>query len=59
MTTIQWRPQVNTLTKPQSYRPQFVPRGSAGYEEMAEDISLANPNYNDELIRSVAPLIIA
>lgn len=58
MTTIQWRPVVNALTKPQSYRPQFVPRGTAGYDEMAADISAAHPNYNAELLRSVAPLIM-
>ncbi len=58
MTTIQWRPVVNALTKPQSYRPQFVPRGTAGYDEMAADISAANPVYNADLLRAVAPLIM-
>ncbi len=58
MTTLQWRPKVNALTKPQSYRPQVVPRGTSGYEKMAADISAANPNYNAELLRSVAPLIM-
>lgn len=58
MATIQWRPQVNALTKPQSYRPQVVPRGTSGYDKMAADISAVNPNYNAELLRSVAPLIM-
>ncbi|MCW5206808.1 DUF4469 domain-containing protein [Desulfobulbus sp. F5] len=58
MTTIQWRPQVNALTKPQSYRPQFVPRGTSGYDKMAAAIAAAHPNYNAELLRSVAPLIM-
>jgi len=58
MSTIQWRPQVNALTKPQSYRPQVVPRGTSGYDKMAADISAVNPNYNAELLRSVAPLIM-
>jgi len=58
MTTIQWRPVVNALTKPQSYRPQFVSRGTAGYDEMAADLSAAHPNYNADLLRSVAPLIM-
>jgi hypothetical protein len=58
MTTIQWRPQVNALTKPQSYRPQVVPRGTSGYDKMATDISTAHPVYNADLIRSVAPLIM-
>jgi hypothetical protein len=58
MTTLQWRPQVNALTKPQSYRPQFVPRGTAGYDELATDLSAAHPNYNAELVSSLAPLIM-
>ncbi len=58
MSTIQWRPVINALTKPQSYRPQVVPRGTAGYAEMAADISAANPVYNADLLRSVAPLIM-
>jgi len=58
MTTIQWRPAVNALTKPQSYRPQFVPRGSSGYDKMAADIGLAHPVYNADLVRSLAPLIM-
>jgi hypothetical protein len=58
MTTIQWRPQVNALTKPQSYRAQTVPRGTSGYDKMAADISAVNPNYNADLLRAVAPLIM-
>ncbi len=58
MTTIQWRPVVNALTKPQSYRPQFVPRGTAGYDEMSADISAAHPVYNADLLRAVGPLIM-
>ncbi|WP_446008065.1 DUF4469 domain-containing protein [Candidatus Electrothrix sp.] len=57
MLTIQWRAVVNALTKPLSYRILFVPRNTAGYDEMATDISLTHPNYNADLIRSLAPLI--
>lgn len=58
MTTIQWRPQVNALTTPQSYKIQYVPRGTAGYNEMAADISSTHPTYGADLLRSVAPLIM-
>ena len=58
MSTIQWRPVVNALTTPLSYRPHVVPRGTAGYAEMAADIAAAHPNYNADLLRSVAPLIM-
>jgi hypothetical protein len=54
---MQWRPQINALTKLISYRIQIVPRNIAGYDEMAVDISAANPNYNEELVHSLAPLI--
>lgn len=58
MATLQWRPAVNALTKPVSYRIQIIPRNIAGYEEMAADISTANPVYNADLVRSLAPLIM-
>ncbi|MCI5121910.1 MAG: DUF4469 domain-containing protein, partial [Candidatus Electrothrix sp. AUS4] len=57
MFTIQWRPIINALTKPLSYRILFVPRNTAGYDEMAADISATHPNYNADLIHSLAPLI--
>ena len=58
MATIQWRPVLNALTKPVSYRIQIVPRNIAGYDEMAVDISTEHPNYNEDLVRSLAPLIM-
>ena len=58
MATIQWRPQVNALTKPLSYRIQVVPRNIVGYEEMANDISSTHPIYNADLVQSLAPIIM-
>jgi hypothetical protein len=58
MATLQWRPAVNALTKPVSYRIQIIPRNIAGYEEMAADISAENPVYNADLVRSLAPLMM-
>lgn len=46
MATVQWRPEVNALTTPQSYRIRFIPRNSAGIEDIAADIALQHPNYN-------------
>jgi hypothetical protein len=46
MGTIQWRPEVNTLTTPHSYWIRFVPRGSAGREDIAADIALRHPNFS-------------
>ncbi len=58
MAKIQWRPVVNALTTPQSYRVQIVPYNTPGYDEMAADLSALNPNYNADLIRSLAPLMM-
>jgi hypothetical protein len=58
MPTIQWRSAINALTKPLSYRIQIIPRNIPGYDEMADDISATNPNYNADLLRSIAPLIM-
>jgi hypothetical protein len=56
--SIQWRPEPNPLTTPPSYRIQAVPRNSAGYAEMAADISAAQPIYSPETISNLAPLIM-
>ena len=46
MATIQWRPEVNPLTTPQSWRARFVPRNAAGKEDIAADIALRHPNFS-------------
>ena len=48
-TTILWRPEINSLTTPQSYRPRHVARGTAGYDELAAGIAARNPIYNEGL----------
>lgn len=53
MATIQWRPAVNALTVPQSYKILFVPRNTVGYSELAAEIAAENPNWNAELVEAV------
>ena len=53
MGTIQWRPEVNALTTPQSYWIRFVPRNSAGIEEIAADIALRHPNFSQADILTI------
>ncbi|WP_417914738.1 hypothetical protein [Candidatus Electronema sp. JM] len=53
MPTIQWRPAVNALTVPQSYKILFVPRNTVGYSELAAEIAAENPNWNAELVEAV------
>ncbi len=58
MLTILWRPVVNALTTPKSYRIQAVPRSTDGYDEMAADISAAQPIYSAETVKALAPLMM-
>jgi hypothetical protein len=46
MPAIQWKPVPNALTTPDSYSIRFVSRGSAGIEDIAEDIALRHPNFS-------------
>ncbi|WYD79807.1 MAG: hypothetical protein V8K32_10880 [Candidatus Electrothrix gigas] len=46
MQTIQWRPEVNAMTTPPSWRILAVPRRSAGIEDIADDIALRHPNFS-------------
>ncbi len=43
MKTVQWRPEVNALTMPQSYSVRFVPRETVGYEGVAARMARNNP----------------
>jgi hypothetical protein len=54
MATIQWRPEVNALTIPQSYKIRYLPRSTVGDKELAAEIAAENPNYNPALVKSVA-----
>ena len=59
MPGIQWRPEVNALTTPKSYRIRFVPRDVAGYDELAAEISADNPNYNEALVKGILQAFVA
>ena len=53
MATIQWRPSVNALTTPQSYKIRFVPRNSLGKDDIVARIAERQPNLSEEVIRAV------
>lgn len=53
MATIQWRPEVNALTTPQSYTVRFMPRSVLGYDELAAEIARDNPLWDEDMIKSV------
>ncbi len=48
MASIQCRLEVNVLTVPQSYKIRFVPRDSAGTDDLAAAMAEENPNYTEE-----------
>ncbi|WP_417909233.1 hypothetical protein [Candidatus Electronema sp. PJ] len=50
---IEWRPEVNALTTPQSYRLLFMPHGTVGDAKLIAEIAEANPNFNEEAVRTI------
>ncbi len=53
MSTIQWRPEINFMTVPQSYWMRFVPRKVVGKEDLAADIALRHPDLNEDMILTI------
>lgn len=58
MATIQWRPEVNALTIPQSYKIRYLPQNVIGTDGLAAEIAEENPNYNEELVKSIIGLLM-
>jgi hypothetical protein len=56
MAKIQWRPEVNVLTVPQSYKIRFVPRDSAGTDDLAVAMNEENSNYSVEDVKTMLAL---
>lgn len=48
MSSLQWRVEPNFLTVPPSWKIRFVPRNSAGTDELAIAMNEENPNYSVE-----------
>jgi len=51
--SIQYRPELNPLTKSKCYSVRFVPHKVAGREDIAADISLRHPNFSKEDILTI------
>lgn len=56
MATIQWRPEVNALTTPPSWRPRFIARNVVGKADMAARMAKELPNYSEEEFRTFIDL---
>lgn len=53
MATIQWRPEVNALTTPQSYTVRYMAREVLGYDELAAEMARDNPLWDKEMIKAI------
>ena len=53
MKSVVWRPELNALTTPSSYRARVVPKDTYGYARLAERIVLKNPVCSVEQAESV------
>jgi hypothetical protein len=53
MAAIQWRPEVNHLTVPESHSIRFVARNSAGIKDIAADIALRHRNFSQSDILTI------
>ena len=51
MATVQWRPEVNALTTPQSYRAIHVPRNVISNDELAANIVKKHPEWSAEMVQ--------
>jgi len=53
MATIQYRPELNPLTTPASYKLRFISQSTGGYDEVAARMALKNPNWPADMIKSI------
>lgn len=53
MSRIAWRPELNALTTPVSYRPRFVPSKVVGIDELAEELAAAHPGGTVEYVKAI------
>jgi len=56
MATIQWRPEINAMTTPQSYWIRFMPRNVLSTADMAARMAKALPNYSEEEFKTFIAL---
>jgi hypothetical protein len=58
MATVQWRPEVNALTTPQSWRPRYVARNTNGSDVLAARIALKHPSLDEETIKTTITALV-
>ena len=58
MATIQWKPEVNALTTPQSWWPRHVPRNVINEDDLAKEIAHMLPNYSEDAASSIIDALL-
>ena len=58
MATVQWRPEVNALTTPQSWRPLHLPRSTSGNNDLAARIAQKHSALDQEMIKTTLTALI-
>jgi len=53
MAPIQYRPELNPLTTPASYKLRFIPQSVAGYDDVAARLALKNPTWSADMIKAI------
>jgi hypothetical protein len=56
--TVQWRPEVNAMTTPQSWRPLHLPRSSNGSNELAARIAQKHPALDAEMVKTTLAALV-
>jgi len=56
--TVQWRPEVNAMTTPQSWRPLHLPRSSNGSNELAARIAQKHPALDEEMVKTTLAALV-
>jgi len=61
MVTVQttlWRPEINALTMPQSWRPRHVPRATNGSDSLAARIAQKHSSLDEETVKMIVTALI-
>lgn len=53
MSKVEWRPYINALTRPRSYRARVMPKETVDYAGMARILSEKNPLWSADLVESI------
>jgi hypothetical protein len=58
MATVQWRPEINALTTPQSWRPRYLPRDTNGSGNLAARIAQKHSSLDEEMVKTIISALV-